>query len=87
MATFMSEGLVAIQESLAPRMAWMRLKPLDGGATAAGVALVAGGEGGVHEVVAAGALEEIAAGGGHVAELRGGSAEKSVREERIIVRG
>ena len=51
------------------------VEALDGGAAAAWSALVARGKGGVHEVVAAGALEEIAAGGGHVAELRGGAAE------------
>ena len=60
------------------------VEAFDGGASAAGGALVARGKGGVHEVVAAGALEEVAAGGGHVAELRGGSAEKRLREERVV---
>ena len=60
------------------------VEAVEGGAAAAGSALVAGGEGGVHEVVAAGALHEVAAGGGHVAELRGGSAEKRLREERVV---
>ena len=63
------------------------VEAFEGRAAAAGVALVAGGEGGVHEVVAAGALEEIAAGGGHVAELRGGSAEQGLREQRVVVCG
>ena len=60
------------------------VEAFDGGTAAARVALVAGGEGGVHEVVAAGALEEVAAGGGHVAKLRGGSAEEGLREERVV---
>ena len=74
----MSEGLVAMQVSAAVRAlvglaedGVDAVEALDGGAAGAGFALVAGGEGGVHEVVAAGALEEVAAGGGHVAELRG----------------
>ncbi len=62
----------------------MRLIALDGGAAGAGDALVAGGEGGVHEVVAAGALQEVAAGGGHVAQLRGGSGEQRLREQRVL---
>src|SRR5258707_3555330 len=49
------------------------VEALDGSAAAAWSALVACGKGGVHEVVAASALQEVAAGGGHVAELRGGS--------------
>ncbi len=60
------------------------VEALDGGTAAARSALVARGKGGVHEVVAAGALEQVAAGGGHVAELWGGSAEKGLREERIV---
>src|SRR5438270_6022859 len=59
------------------------VEAFDGGTSAAGCALVACGEGGVHEVVAAGALEEIAAGGGHVAKLRGGSAQESLGEEGV----
>ena len=49
-----------------------------GGAPAAGGAFVAGRKGGVHEVVAASALQEVAAGGGHIAELRGRSGEESL---------
>ena len=83
-ATFMSEGLVAMHSLACAEDGVDAVEAFDGGAAAAGSALVAGGEGGVHEVVAAGALHEVAAGGGHVAELRGGSAEKSVREERVV---
>ena len=70
-ATLMSEGLVAIHLRCfrAEDMAWMRLKPSDmaAGQPLPGVRLLQAGEGGVHEVVAAGALHEVPAGGGHVA--------------------
>ncbi len=56
---------------------------LDGGTAGAGDALVAGGEGGVHEVVAAGALKQVAAGGSHVAQLRGGPREQGLGEEGV----
>src|SRR6202035_2559077 len=55
---------------------------LDGGTSAPRFALVAGGEGGVNELIAPGALEEVAAGGGHVTKRRGGSAQECLREER-----
>ncbi len=41
-ATSMSDGLVAMQSSLAPTTAWIRLKPADGRAARARLALVAG---------------------------------------------
>src|SRR5579871_5420456 len=41
--------------------------------------------GGVVEVVTAGALHEVAPGGGHVAELRGSSREDGFGEERITL--
>src|SRR5580658_3429044 len=53
-------------------------------AAASGCTLVAGREGGVHEVRAACALHKVAGGGGHVAKLRAGSGEKGVGEQRVV---
>ncbi len=82
-ATFWSEGLVAMHCSLVPRMASIAVVAVDGGAAGAGLALVAG-VGGVAEVDAAGALEQVAGGGGHVAELRGGAGEQGLREHGVV---
>ena len=56
---------------------------VDCGAAGAGFALVAG-VGGVAEIDAAGALQQIAAGGGHVAKLRRCAGEQSLREHRVV---
>ena len=58
----------------------MRLKPWMAAQPVPGSRLLHCGEGGVHEVVAAGALEEVAAGSGHVAELGAGAGEQSAWE-------
>ena len=52
----------------------------DGRTAGAGCAFVAG-HGGIAEVHAAGALEEVAAGGGHVAELSRCAGEQRLRED------
>ena len=65
-ATHMSDGWVAMQCSLAPRIACMRLTPADGAAAAARRTLVAWGRR-VVKIMAARALEQIAADGGGIA--------------------
>ncbi len=82
-ATFWSEGLVAMQSLLVPRMASDAVEAVDGRTAGAGLALVAG-EGGVAEVDAAGALQEVAAGGGHVAQLRGRAGEDGLGEDGVV---
>jgi len=57
----------------------------DGRATRARLALVAG-HGVVAEVHAAGALQEVAAGGGHVAQLRRGAGEQRLRQHPVAAR-
>ena len=47
------------------------------------MALVAGREGYVGEVVAAGALHQVAARAGHVSELRRSAAQECLREQRL----
>ena len=83
-ATHMSDGWVAMQDSLVPRMACMRLMPAMRGAAAARLALIAGRRG-VVEVRAARALQEIAAGRGHVAQLRRSAGEDRARQQRIAL--
>ena len=75
MATHMSDGCVAMQWSLVPRMAWLRLNPSSAAQPVPGVRLLqrvsARRSGiGLAEVHAARALQQVAAGGGHVAQLR-----------------
>ena len=66
-ATLMSEGLVAMQCSLVPRMARLRLS-LDRGTPAARFAFVAW-RCGIAEVDAARSLQQVAAGRRHVPQL------------------
>ena len=58
------------------------IEPGEGGATAARLALIARRRG-VVEVIAARALQEIAAGRGHVAQLRRGAGKDRARQQRI----
>ena len=58
------------------------VEAVDGRAAGAGLALVAG-IGGVAEIGAAGALHEVAGGGGHVAELRGSAGEQGGGEDGV----
>ena len=60
------------------------VEPGDRGAAAAGLALVAGRRG-VVEVIAAGALQQVAAGRGHVAQLRRGAGEDRAGQQRIAL--
>jgi hypothetical protein len=55
---------------------------LDGGATRPGLALVAGAYLGIAEVAASGALQQVAADGGHVAQLGGGAEQQRLADER-----
>ncbi len=61
------------------------VEPVDGGAAAAGLTFIAG-RGDVVEIVAARALQEIAARRSHVAQLLRGAGEDSAREQRIALR-
>ena len=61
------------------------VEALDGGATGARYTLVACREGRVHEVVATRALKEVAAGCGHVTQLRRGSAEEGFGDQGVIL--
>ena len=61
-----------------------RVRAADRGAAAAGLALVAGRRD-VLEVDAAGALQRVAAGGGHVAQLAGGAGEQGLGEHRVAL--
>ena len=80
-ATATSDGCVAMQCSLVPRIACPRLKPVERGAAAPGVALVAGGDP-VAQVRAARALEQVAAHRGHVAQLLGGAEVQRLGDRR-----
>ena len=51
----------------------------------AGFALVAGREGDIGEVVAAGALHQVAARGGHIAQLRAGAGKQSEGKQRVVL--
>ncbi len=82
-ATHMSEGWVATQEGEAPEDRVDAIEAFDGVASLAGVALVAAGAVVVVEVGAAGALEEIASDGCHVADLAGGAGEDGAGEHRV----
>ena len=62
----------------------MRLRPADRRATRAGGAAVAGG-GDVAEVQAAGPLHEVAADGGHVAQLRRRAQLQRLRDHRELL--
>ena len=81
-ATAMSDGCAAMQLSLTPSTAFMRLRPRERGAAGAGHTFVAG-LGRVVEVGAARALEQIAAGGGLVAKLRRRAGQDRLRQQRI----
>jgi hypothetical protein len=59
--------------------------PADRRAAGAGLALVAG-RGRVVEIIAAGPLEQVAARGGRVAQLRRGAGQDGVAQERVAVR-
>ena len=71
-----------MQASLAPRIAWIRLKPPIAEQPEPGFALVAAG-GRVVEVGAAGALEQVAADRRLVAQLARRAGEQRLREHRI----
>ena len=60
------------------------IEPGDGGAAAAGLALITG-RCGVVKVIAAGALQEIAAGRGHVTQLRRGAGEEGAAQHWIAL--
>ena len=83
-ATHMSEGCVAMQASLVPRMALMRLMPDIAEQPLPGCALVAGRHR-VVEVKAPRALHEIAAGRCHVAQLLRRAGQDRAREQRIAL--
>ena len=86
-ATAMSDGWIATQSSLAPKMACSRLKPVLCRAPRPRDALVALREGRFHEVRTAGALQQVAPCGGHVPQLSGGTAQDRLRQHRILGRG
>ena len=73
-----------MQASLQPRTAFMRLNPSKGVAAGARLALIAGGAR-VVKIEAPRPLQKIAAGRGHVAELRRGTGEDSARQKRIAL--
>ena len=62
----------------------LAVKAVARGAPATRGALVALGEGGLHEVRTTGALQQVSPHGGHVSELRGGPAEDGVRHHRVL---
>ena len=76
-----SDGWVAMQASLQPRMAWVAVLAAAGVAAGAGVAPVAGA-GGVLEIGAAGALHQVAADGRGVAQLRRGARQQRLGDQR-----
>jgi hypothetical protein len=51
----------------------------------AGLALVAGGEADIVEIAATRALQQVAAGGGHVAKLRGSARDHGLRQQRVAL--
>ena len=71
-ATAMSDGCVAMHESLAPRMAWLRLKPPMAAQPAPGVRLLHARRR-IVEVQAPRALQQVAADRRLVAQLRRGA--------------
>ena len=79
----MSDGCVATQAGEAPRIAWLRLKPLDRVAALARLPLVAARAVAVVEVGAAGALEQVAADRRHVADLRRRAGDDRARQHRV----
>ena len=76
-------GWVAMQASLAPITASWRLNAADGAAAAARLALVAGLVG-VVEVGAARALQQVAGGGGLVAQLARGAGQQRARQHAVV---
>ena len=80
----MSEGCVAMQASLVPRIALHAVEAVDGRAAAAGLALVAGRRD-VVEIEAARALQEVAAGRRHVAQLLRRAGQDRARQQRIAL--
>ena len=80
-ATATSDGWVAMHWSLVPRIACPRLKPCQGRAAAAGVALVARRRR-VAEVAAAHPLAQVAAHRGHVPQLRRGAEQQRLGDDR-----
>ena len=81
-ATAMSDGCAAMQSSLTPSTAFIRLRPRERRAARPGHALVAG-LGRVVEVGAPRALEQVAAGRGLVAKLRRRAGQDRLRQQRI----
>ena len=80
----MSDGCVAMQASLVPRIALHAVDAVDGRAAAAGLALVAGRRR-VVEVEAARPLQQVAAGRRHVAQLLRGAGQDRARQQRIAL--
>ena len=78
----MSDGCTAMQASLVPRIAFMRLRPSMAEQPVPRLAFVAGRRD-VVEIGAARALQEIAAGGRHVAQLLRGAGQQRARQHRI----
>src|SRR4051794_38317352 len=60
------------------------IKPANGTAARAGLALIARG-GGVVKVRAAGSLKDVAAVGRHVPQLRGRAGENRLGEQRVVL--
>ena len=78
----MSDGCVAMQASLVPRMACCRLMPAYRRAAGVRRALIAGRRG-VVEIEAARPLQQVAAGRCHIAQLTGRTRQDRAREQRI----
>jgi len=77
------DGLVAMQMSLVPSTASVRLLPVMAEQPLSGLALVAG-HGCIAEVHAAGSLQQVAGGRRQVAKLRRCARQQGLREHRII---
>ncbi len=73
---------MATHDGEVPRIAKLTVVTLDGGASRPRVAFVAGGRD-VLEVDAAGALQQVPACGGDIAELTGGAREHRLRQHRV----
>ena len=84
MATAMSDGFTAMHWSLAPSTAWIRLKPAERRTARARVALVARLRH-IVEVVATRPLQQVAAGGGLVPQLRACPRQQRPAEDPVAL--